>query len=172
MTTLTAGTDLNHSYALVSAEARWAHSQLIVAGPPRFDEAPTIIRTVEMRERPFAPAFQKLEFFRTLDPDWDSYGSATITPQAFSTAKALLSDLCLRPSGFGTTTLVPFSVVPVATGGINLEWRRPDAALEVWINAAGTIETLLDRHQHVDRFEEKTVTGIPAAVAEVLAFAA
>lgn len=172
MTVLATTHDVTQSYALVSPEARSAQAQIMVAGPPRLDENPTIVRTVELRERPFAPLIQRLETFETLRQDWDSYGAAPVSACALTTARVLLGDLSLRPTAFGGTTIVPFSVNPVATGGINIEWRRADAALELWINADGGIEAVFDRRRSEPRFEEKTLNSIPAAVAEVLAFAA
>jgi hypothetical protein len=56
--------------------------------------------------------------------------------------------------------------------GIKLEWRRAGDALELWIDASGTIEAVIDHRNADPRFEERVVSSIPAAVSEVLTFAA
>lgn len=172
MTALASVHDVDNAYALVSAEARWARNQFVFAGPLPNADKPAIVRTVELRELPFKPVLKILESFKSLAADWDSYGGVAPTSCAFSITLALVNDLSLRPAAFGSTDLVPFSVAPVATGGIKLEWRRSDAALEIWIEGDGQISSLLDYRNAEPRFEERMLNSIPAAVAEVLAFAA
>lgn len=174
MTTLvtTTASAVDDAYALFSPEARMAKSQVILTAPPPLTETPTIIRTIELRVRPFAPMLAKLEAITSLPLDWDSYGAVRITSAATATARAILSDLSLRAAAFGASTLVPFSMAPVATGGINIEWRRSDDALELWIGADGRIELVHDQRHNVPRFQERALAHIPAAISEVLAFAA
>lgn len=172
MTSFTTTSASQCDYALVSAEAILARSQVVLAGLPPVDTEPTIIRRIELRQRPFTAVQQKLRLFADLQPDWDSYEALAISETAIVTAQALLGDLSLRPSAFGSRSLVPFSIAPVATGGINIEWRREDAAaLELWIGPDGAVTSLLDHRGSEPRFKEVLLSGIPAAVTEVLAFA-
>jgi hypothetical protein len=164
-------TQFNASYVLFSPDARLARSEYVSNASP-FSDAPTIIRRIEIRQLPFAAALNRIEEFGKLETDWDSYGGAAISPVARLTARTILSDLAMRPATFGATPLVPFSVSAVANGGINLEWRRSDAALELWIGVDGAIDVLLDRHAALPRFEERVLAGIPSAISEVLSFAA
>jgi len=144
---------------------------MVVMGRGSFQDAPTIVRTIEVRERPFVPFFHRLDTLGALADNWDSYGAARVSSVALRIARAVLTDLSLRPAAFGATTLVPFTIVPVATGGINMEWRRQDAALELWVDTEGRIEALVDQRHVQPRFEEKPLGSIAAAVREVLAFA-
>lgn len=163
-------TEVVTAYALISPEARNACESVVIAAPPPHSDTPSIVRTIELREKPFASVVRKLHVFAGLRPDWDSYGAAEITPAAIATARALLNDLALRPPAIAS--LVPSSIAPVATGGISIEWRRPNAALELWIDSTGAMDVVLDKRHIEPRFEEKSIQSIPAAVAEVLAFAA
>lgn len=124
---------------------------------------------MKLTEPPFAPYFQKLDAFGELSEDWDSYGAARISSRAIATSRALMSDLSLRTAG-GLEGIVPISIAPVATGGVKIEWHRTDAALELWIDDEGRIERLLDRKNDHPRFDEVALSGIPAAVSEVLKF--
>lgn len=133
----------------------------------------TVLRIVELRERPFASAIRTLETFRDLPTDWDSYGAAPVSKASISTAMALLSDLSYRPTAYVAPGLLPTAVSPVPTGGVHIQWDRPDGAgMEVWIGSAGSIRILIDRPQSEPRFTTKDVGGLAEAIAEVEGFAA
>jgi hypothetical protein len=64
-----------------------------------------------------------------LEPDWDSYGALSPSPQAIAAAGALISRIIARAGAKG----VPHEIMPIADGGISLEWRYP--TIELGLNA-------------------------------------
>ncbi len=73
----------------------------------------------------------RLDEFKSLEEDWDSYGADPISPKAIVTAKNLLRT-CSRPD----------FIAPLADGGVQLEWECPDInrGAEVEISAEGKAE--------------------------------
>jgi hypothetical protein len=128
------------------------------------------MRTAEVQQQPFAACLDRLESIAALPEDWDSYGASRIAPVAVSAARTLLSDLAARP---GTTRLLPFHIAPIATGGVQLEWKRTDgSALELWIDGAGNIDAVCDRVGAEPRIAEKRIANVAAAVEEIVTFVA
>jgi hypothetical protein len=68
-------------------------------------------------------ALRELDEFQNLTPDWDSYGARSIAPDAIATARRLLMALQDDFSTMLGDRLKPFDVAPIATGGVQLEWR-------------------------------------------------
>jgi len=72
----------------------------------------------------FDPLMQGFVDLRTLPPNWDSYGANTIDPKTVQDAMNLLNGL------LGPTSPAP-RVVPLSSGGLQLEWHRQGIDLEV-----------------------------------------
>lgn len=70
----------------------------------------------------------QLDEFAKLEPDWDSYGSERISPDAIDQARSLI-ELVAKARG-----VAPYAVAPVADGGVYVEWRGPNGKLEVYMN--------------------------------------
>ena len=73
----------------------------------------------------------RLDEFKSLEDNWDSYGADPISPKAIATAKSLLR-ACTPPD----------FIAPRADGGVQLEWECPDInrGAEVEISAGGKAE--------------------------------
>src|SRR5690349_12448182 len=120
-------------------------------------------------ERRFDVWLEQLESIEALPENWDSYGASRIASTAVAAARALLTELAARSA----TKLRPFHLAPIPTGGVQLEWKRPDsAALELWIDAEGQIDAVFDLPAAEPRITEKHLTTLPDAVAEIEAFVA
>lgn len=72
----------------------------------------------------FDPLMQGFVDLLTLPPNWDSYGAGAIDPRIVHDAMNLINGL------LGPTTAAP-RVVPLSSGGIQLEWRRQGVDLEI-----------------------------------------
>ena len=101
-------------------------------------------------------AFERLEELAGLGPNWDSYGAAPISADAIAGAQRLLAAVAMEadnPAGDGVR---PYVVVPVANGGVQIEWRGPDAGIEVAIGPDGDLGYLLVTGEEPARtFEER-----------------
>ena len=77
---------------------------------------------------PAATRERLLELTR-LEPDWDSYGALPASSRAVAAAGTLISRVIARAGARG----VPHEIMPIADGGVSLEWRYP--ARELGLNA-------------------------------------
>ena len=82
-----------------------------------------------------ATTFAKLN---NLQPNWDSYGGLHPTQEAISVAKGLANALLSLPH-----------VVPVATGGVQLEWHVAGFDIEIEVGPDGSCEALVERVSEV-----------------------
>jgi hypothetical protein len=100
-----------------------------------------------------------------LAPDWDSYGARRPAHRAIARSGTLISQVIARVGPRG----VPQEIMPIADGGIQLEWRG--AAGELVLNAApdGTWSYLHIRHGPEGRMFEEAY-GLTDADALALAF--
>jgi hypothetical protein len=72
----------------------------------------------------FDPLLQGFIDLRTLPPDWDSYGAGLIDPKLVDAAMAFANGL------LGAATPAP-RVVPLSSGGLQMEWHRKGIDLEI-----------------------------------------
>jgi hypothetical protein len=98
---------------------------------------------------------QRLDKLSKLERDWDSYGALPLTPTALAQADAIMRkavDL------FGVTLdegVAPYTLMPIADGGVSIEWRGPGTTLELDIGPSGALSYLLIDHSTEERrFEE------------------
>ena len=82
--------------------------------------------------------------YEELAPNWDSYGAAAISRRAVGEANQLLDRIA---ESFGQPGL-PETIVPVPDGGIQFEWDKPAASLEVEIQDDGKVGALILRPGH------------------------
>ncbi len=111
-------------------------------------------------------AFRELDEFQNLTPDWDSYGARLIASDAIATARRLLMALQDDFSTMLGDRLKPFDVAPVATGGVQLEWRAGGRVIEVEITPESEFRYLIVEPS-AGRPRYKQVTN--ASPAEILA---
>ena len=76
------------------------------------------------------PALAKLDQLRRLGPDWDSYGASQPSSLSLSMARAIVLAMVRHFVVKG----VPTEVMPIADGGVQLEWRGKSG--ELALNAA------------------------------------
>ncbi len=101
------------------------------------------------------PALERLEQLAELGPDWDSYGAHAPTPDAVAAAHDLLIAVGERLGHRLGSRVMPSAVVPLADGGVQIEWRGPTADLELEIRAADDLAYLFVDRSGTDRtFDE------------------
>lgn len=101
---------------------------------------------------PYAPGLPetiRARFFELsrLEADWDSYGALPPAPRSLTMAQSIIARTTAQLGGRG----VPTDVMPIADGGIQVEWRG--RSRELALNAApdGSWSYLLIEHTSGDR---------------------
>ncbi len=127
----------------------------MTTGPSRsgVSERVTVVRPDPLPR--LEPTFERLVHLAELGPDWDSYGGAPPTAIAIARAGLLILTVARRFCASSRAPIEPFAVMPIADGGVQLEWRGATEDLELDIGPDGVIGYLLiDRRQDERRFEE------------------
>lgn len=75
-------------------------------------------------------SLEKLEEFKTLKPNWDSYGAKSINFDLISKTRDLLNSINM------VDVPEPF-LAPVSDGGVNIEWDTPNRYLSVKVRSEG-----------------------------------
>jgi len=94
----------------------------------------------------------KVDSLTELQPDWDTFGAARISDMAVARAHSVLRFLegnALVPP----SDIKPIALVPVASGGVQIEWTTPRAEMEIEISPHGSIVLVVTQ----DRFPPVTV---------------
>lgn len=95
----------------------------------------------------FQDAMERLAYLETLPADWDAEGASAPSPRAIATGHDFLIRAAWSLGGLVSEhpeRLRPFAVVPLADGGVQIEWRTPEGNdLEVQIGPDGTFGYLL-----------------------------
>lgn len=94
---------------------------------------------------------ERLLLLSRLEQDWDSYGALPVSPRAIAASGTLISRVIAR-AGEGAA---PHEIMPIADGGISLEWRYP--TIELGINACpegGWSYLLVERKQQGRHYTE------------------
>jgi hypothetical protein len=92
---------------------------------------------IHPEEDDFGSVERRLAELAALEADWDSYGAYPPTPAALDGARQFLThveELYWRTAGERTR---PTSISPLPSGGIELEWRKPEELIAVDIGADG-----------------------------------
>ena len=89
-------------------------------------------------------AYARLGELAKLEANWDSYGADPPTTQAIAVASGLLNLLAERLADSVGERIRPWFIAPVANGGVQLEWRGPDRAVEIEIGPGGVIGYLVE----------------------------
>ena len=89
-----------------------------------------------------ATALRKLEELKNLPEDWDSYGADPISPNAIAKAKSIITSVMIAFGGIIGNVVQLSDVIPIADGGVQLEWVGPHAELEIEILPNGNIGLL------------------------------
>jgi hypothetical protein len=101
------------------------------------------------------PALQRLDELSKLERDWDSYGALPLTSTALARADALMRAVVDLLGARLGEKVAPYTLMPIADGGISVEWRGATADLELDVGPTGVLGYLLiDRSAHERQFEE------------------
>ncbi len=99
------------------------------------------------------PAFQRITELASLQANWDGYGAEP--PSALAYARALQLILTLNSQSIARGRFrVPFTSAPIADGGLQVEWKGPNARIEVQAAPDGSFGYLIvagapgDREYH------------------------
>jgi len=90
----------------------------------------------------YREAAQRLDAFALLSARWDTYDAKPIAPAAIHEARRLLAAVAQQFTD-QTERAKPFFVAPLPYGGVQIEWRRPKAGIEVEIGPDGQFGYLL-----------------------------
>ena len=85
----------------------------------------------------------ELDDLKELEEDWDSYGARRITYQAIERASQVIG---IANSDLGPVLgddALPSAAFPVPTGGVALEWSRPNGLVSVVVGPEGELGYLL-----------------------------
>jgi hypothetical protein len=80
---------------------------------------------------------ERLDALCELKDDWNSYGSAAITSDAIAAARRILFAVALNDALGAYDRARPYTIAPLAHGGIHLEWRHSGEELTVEVFPAG-----------------------------------
>ena len=101
------------------------------------------------------PAFARLDELAKLERDWDSYGALPLTSTALDHAAEILRNAAKRFGEHLSERVAPYTVMPIADGGVSLEWRGANSDLQLDVGPSGALSYLLiDRRESERRFEE------------------
>jgi hypothetical protein len=84
-----------------------------------------------------------LERIARLGADWDSYGGAPPSSEAVKTARRLIGTVYREALLSARNPALPYSVAPLSGGGVQLEWRAENMAIEVQVGPDGAFGYLL-----------------------------
>ena len=111
-------------------------------------------------------ALERLARLSRLEPDWDSYGALPMARLAPDVARTFVLTSIDRFADGAPDRAVPYTAMPIADGGVSLEWRGPTSSLELDISPEGTLGYLLiERVGDGRRFEEASAVSVEQAYA-------
>jgi len=119
-----------------------------------------------------ATALRKLDALKNLSEDWDSYGADPISPNAIEKAKSIITSVMSAFGGIIGNVVRLTDVIPIADGGVQLEWVGPHAELEIEISPNGNIGLLYisgsgDRRNYVES-EENSLHDVYLMIAKLI----
>jgi hypothetical protein len=86
---------------------------------------------------------ERLVELSQLGEDWDSYGAVPPSSRSLTMAKGIILEMMARFEARG----VPTEVMPIADGGIQVEWRGPSGDLALNAAPDGSWSYLLIEHR-------------------------
>ena len=100
--------------------------------------------------------FDRLAQISKLPPNWDSYGAEPVSSVAVVKACQLLVNVKESCYNLVGEKVLPFTVAPLADGGVQVEWRGTMGVLEVEISPDGEFGYLsIAGEGNSRKFEEK-----------------
>ncbi len=115
----------------------------------------TLEASASLRRQPwFHPTVGRLEGFLSLREDWNGYGEQPIHESAVKRAVAVLNDVCDE----GPAPCV----VPMADGGVQIEWAAGGFEIEVEVPPAGPAQILIVEPSGEETEMSAHASGSPA----------
>jgi hypothetical protein len=88
------------------------------------------------------PTFERLEELANLEPDWDGYEGQPPSRQAVALAGCLVAGAWDRFGAQYDERVQPYEIMPIADGGLQLEWRGSAERLHLNVGPDGRISFL------------------------------
>ena len=115
----------------------------------------------EQSAKPLIDATSRLAALIKLPGDWDSYGGLAPSKESVIAALALLMELWIDEL---LSSDIPVDIVPVPTGGIQLEWSGASGDIEIEIDRSGSMTSLIEWN---DGSREESPEGLSLSLAEI-----
>jgi len=101
----------------------------------------------------FGQVFERLVALFALSPGWDSYGAVAPRPDAIEAAFDLLLQL-------SSPAMPEPQVVPLASGGVQLEWHQPAIELEIEVHSPFRFDVFYENRETGDTREEELMADL------------
>ena len=106
-------------------------------------------------DRVLAEAEDRLAELATLKSNWDSYGGSAPSELALRVARCFVEDIVGKWAPVMGETVRPYVIVPLADGGVQIEWKTGGREIEVEIGPDGSFGYLwIARGSSGQRFDE------------------
>ncbi len=107
---------------------------------------------------------EHIEKFSDLEENWDSYNAKKISSVSISRSISILSSIMEKNTDNSMEErMLPYAIVPLATGGIQITWRGIDFEIDVEVGRKGEMGYLL-----IDKeVQNQDVTDLYSAYTEV-----
>lgn len=83
-------------------------------------------------------SFDTLKKLSHLPPNWDSYGALPPTPVALAVTKHFLTEIDTMLGQYADHHVQPELIVPLADGGVQIEWSTRAGELDIQVGPTGT----------------------------------
>lgn len=123
-------------------------------------------------ERVLAEARTRLNELALLKRNWDSYGGLAPSKNALGVARGFVEHTIGKWAPVIGETARPYVIVPVAGGGVQIEWRTPVRDIEVELGPDGSFGYLWvvrdSSGQHFDEGDNVTLDKVVDLVGQAL----
>lgn len=115
---------------------------------------------------------ERIDSLQKLADNWNTYGGVPVTIRAAASASDVLRSLASEDERPNYTLVRPYGIAPLASGGLNLEWRgsHGEMTIEVYPDGRLGCYTVESRDgETVERDEENpAMTAISASLRCIL----
>jgi hypothetical protein len=115
---------------------------------------------------------ERIKSLRDLPENWDTYGGVPVTERSATSASEILCWLAADGRQPDYIRVRPHGIAPLASGGLQLEWRGPHGELTIEIYPDGrrgsyTVETRTGEDIERDE-EDPSMTSISSSLHAIL----
>src|SRR6266516_1597077 len=119
-----------------------------------------------------ATALRKLDELKNLPEDWDSHGANPISPNAIAKAKSIITSVMIAFNSIIGNVVQLTDIIPIADGGVQLEWIGPHAELEIEISPNGNIGLLyisgFDERRNYEESKDNSLNDVYAKIGRLI----